>query len=40
VPESRTVVEVRLRMAVRVEPPSTAMAGRRFLMITTRDGSR
>ena len=40
VPESRTVVEVRLRTVVRVETPSTATAGRRFLMTTALDGSR
>ena len=39
-PESRTVVEVWLRTLARVETPSTATAGRRFLMITALDGSR
>jgi hypothetical protein len=40
VSEPRTVVEVRLRTVVRVDTPSTATAGRRFLMTTALDGSR
>jgi len=39
-PAPRTVVEVLLRTVVRVETPSTATAGRRFLMTTVLDGSR